>query len=448
MATGLKTSASEGAAQNAGGLRTIFDRFRTTKRPHREEDESKTNSNAAQDMPLTQDLNSRVQQSRKHDKNGGGAASNVVAPASAAVTKETSTPNFFTKLLRRQTKSKKQADRPRIRLVHTAPVLEQEFPAHNQNGLRHARPLQRTTANPALQSNPCGYSRIDAKINAGEDKRRSQVYVPSHAASDLARVPVSRSLKDRYSTLVDEEDCRHLSRMLAQVSPPPEVDGSRTYSYMSDDRDRDDQRRLTNTTLEGISNVDTDSSFGVEAGVDNTLQPPPAPARRQRNRHSYVLSGDHHQIVEEPEDTSDYQHFMKRALDRDRQEHAEAWRAISNQSGKKPINPMHSDLTNLCSLERADTFGKSKHNAYSSKMRESARRRASHYSYKSQDSRKRQSRTGGDFNFGPGVESPQKDPRNKTSAAKRVSDYFKPPRNVITGYEQPDNKRASRAGFF
>ncbi|KAH8196820.1 hypothetical protein TruAng_009023 [Truncatella angustata] len=236
--------------------------------------------------------------------------------------------------------------------------------------------------------------------------------------------------------------------MLAQLSPPAETDDSRPQSYFSDDYYRDEQRRFTVATLEG-SNVDSESSFGVnETGMNNTLQPPPTPTRRRHSRQkrqSHPLAEEYQQISEEPKESSDYQRFVQQALDRDRQESNEMWRAAITRPENKNIPPIHADHLNSSSLQRSGTFGAGKKERSASKKMDDAWKRSSHYSYQS-DSRKRRSyNIGGDNDLN--YESPSKDLRKKTTGAKRLSDYFKPPRDVITGYEQPDNKRLSRATF-
>ncbi|KAM0818201.1 hypothetical protein AB5N19_04010 [Seiridium cardinale] len=448
MSTRQKTARNESASKHGGGLRTIFDMFRTPKQPERSHDRSKREPAAAQEVPP---VKSRGPRPRKHE--AGGGTSSTVASEPAGAADDASTPNFLSKLLRRQTKSKKPADRPRVGQGRDASAREQRVRGRNETGPRAEQPPQRAGESAASHSQRYGYSRIDARINAAEDKRRSQVYRPSHAGPDLARVPMSRSLKDRYSTLADDEDARRMSQMLAQLTPPAEVDRSSQFSF-SDEYYRDEQRRLTIATLEGISNVDTDSSFGNEAGagMDNTLQPPPTPTRRQRNRHSYVVAADHRQIEEEPEDSSDYHHFMQRALARDHKEHDDMWRAITDRPGKKPINPVHPDLMTPGTLERTGTFGRSKRESRresrrerpSSKKGDESWKRASHYSYQSQDDRKRRSHLGGDLNTSLAFDSSQQTPRRtpSTSVTKRMSDYIRPPRNGT-----PDNKRLSRASF-
>jgi hypothetical protein len=318
------------------------------------------------------------------------------------------------------------------------PARERVLHAQNENRHRRERSAQRTKEDNPSTSHRRGYSRIDTKINADEDKRQSQVYVPTHAADDFVRVPVSRSLKDRYTTMIDEEQGRRLSRMLAQLSPSRESDDGSPRSSAVDDRYRDEQRRLTIATLEGISNVDTDSSFGNEAAVTDTLQPPPTPSRPyppRRSRHSYVLAEDSQQLAGLPEEPSDYQRFLKNAFDHDRREQDELWRTAINRHNRRSFTPVHPDVVKPCALQRSDTFGGGRRDRSRSKKRDDTWKRASHYSYQSRDDRKRRSHIGDDGRTQSPFDRSQKDLRKSTSAAKHLSDYFRPPRNVIMGYE-------------
>lgn len=471
--------------QSQGGLKTIFGLFRTvnpnqkdlvdSKRrtffPRQDISSSPTVGSGGQSQTesQTRQTESQIRSPRRHQRDNG--ASRKLAPnrgSSAGKTNDSdnSPSNFFTKLLRR----KQSSNRPRNRDTDDlGPGREQTLRAQTENETQTPRSRRDTRCSVVPELDQRGVSRIDAKINAQVDKRRSQIYVPTHAAADFEKLPVSRSLKDRYSTLMNEEEAKRLSQMLAQLSPPIDVDDSRPQSYVSDDMFRDEQRRRATATLEGVSNIDTDSSFGLDTGLNNTLQPPPIPSRRQHQRrsHSYALASDPRQISEEVEvvvemeadepifyqkGSSDYQNFVQQALARDQRDSGQMWQNIMSRSDKRrSVTPVHQDFTNIQHpadahpLERSNTFGGSRKGRHGSKNEkiDAALKRASNYSMQSRDERQRRSYIGGDSQ----TEAPPREARKRSSASKRLSDYIRPPREINNRYEQPENKRSSRATF-
>ncbi|ETS83418.1 hypothetical protein PFICI_05294 [Pestalotiopsis fici W106-1] len=193
-----------------------------------------------------------------------------------------------------------------------------------------------------------------------------------------------------------------------------------------------------------------------------TSFPPP-----RRSRQSCSKSEDRRHIIaaDEPNEISDYQQFIQRALEQEYwdQDPKRRGGGITSHPGRRSLTPVHPDLSgHVCTLQRSGTFGgsrrESRRERSRSVMREDAWKRASCYSYQSRDStrnntnnsnnNKRPSYVGVEPTFEPGyTPPPPRDLRKSTSAAKRMSDYFRPHRDMINEYEVPDNERLSLSLF-
>ncbi|KAI4603603.1 hypothetical protein KJ359_003419 [Pestalotiopsis sp. 9143b] len=478
MAPRQKVSGSDGAStKHGGGIRTIFDRFRSTKRSHPDTfDDEHGSIFTAEDVsssPVQRDQRFRMEREmRRRQARVGGIAKAPTSESlsgtslgSASASASASSSGFFNKLLHRPAKANKKTtashsrasqDSSELRSGESKHSLEQTQPHRKRRSIQAG---QVNTEKPVKRQ----LSRIDHKLNHGDDRRQSQVYIPSFAMTDNPCTEASRSLKNRYS-IIDEDEGRRLSLLFGGLSPPPrDTESCSPCSFLVDDVYRDQQRRLTIATLEGISNVDTDSSIGGnDVFLMDTLHPPPMasfppqPTRRSLRR-SYSRPEDYLHIAEEPAEESDYQRFIQRAYDQERWDQDQKRRGITSHP-----NPGKQ----TCSLQRSGTFGGSRRERSRSMMRDepgaavanaaaaASRKRASYYSYHSRDNslgrnsyhnNKRRSYVGVEAAaFEPLYTPPPpsaRDLRKSTSAARRLSDYFRPHRDVINGYEMPENER-------
>jgi hypothetical protein len=497
MTSCRKMSVSDGASKHSkhgGGIRNIFDRFRTAKRQHVDISQNEFGSIVVEDMPpIMQDdhkFRSEREIRRREAKIGQLSKASTFETLSEGSSASASSSGFFNKLLHRPAKSNKKTSHPRTsqdsyspRSGHSELSID-----HIQQPHRKRRSVQRnaeTTTKPLKRQ----LSRIDHKINYGDDRRQSQVYVPSYAMIDNSCTAANRSLRHRYS-IIDEDEGRRLSLLLGGLSPPPrDTESCSPCSFLVDEVYRDKQRRLTIATLEGISNVDTDSSIGGNDGdlMDtlypppmDMLHPPPTPSfpPRRRSRQSYSKSEDRRHIFTAAEslEISDYQQFIQRALDQERWDQDQKRRGgggiTSHLGQRRSLTPVHPDLGNshVCTLQRSGTFGGSRRESRRERSRSVMRddaagggaawKRASCYSYQSRDCtprnnnsittshNKRPSYVGVEPTFEPGYTlPPPRDLRKSTSAAKRMSDYFRPHRDMINEYEMPDTERLSLSIF-
>lgn len=387
---------------------------------------------------------------------------------SASASASASSSGFFNKLLHRPAKANKKTTTNHSRASQDFDELRSEQPKRSLEQTQQQRKRRSILGGQTNTEKPVKrqLSRIDHKLNHGDDRRQSQVYIPSFAMIDNSCTEASRSLKNRYS-IIDEDEGRRLSLLLGGLSPPPrDTESCSPCSFLVDDVYRDQQRRLTIATLEGISNVDTDSSIGGnDVFLMDTLHPPPMasfpPQSRRSLRQSYSRPEDYLHIAEEPAEETDYQRFIQRAYDQERWDQDQKRRGITSHP-----NPGKQ----TCTLQRSGTFGGSRRERSRSMMRDepaanvtanaaaaaaaASRKRASYYSYHSRDNslgrnsyhnNKRRSYVGLDAAaFEPLYTPPPpsaRDLRKSTSAARRLSDYFRPQRDVINGYEMPENER-------
>ncbi|KAI0177753.1 hypothetical protein BJ166DRAFT_507794, partial [Pestalotiopsis sp. NC0098] len=227
MAPRQKVSGSDGAStKHGGGIRTIFDRFRSTKRSHPDTFEDEQGS-----IFTAEDVSSSVQhdqrfrmdrEMRRRQARVGGIAKAPTSESlsgtslgSASASASASSSGFFNKLLHRPAKANKKTTTSHSRASQDLDELRSEQPKRSLEQTQQQRKRRSILGGQTNTEKPVRrqLSRIDHKLNHGDDRRQSQVYIPSFAMIDNSCTEASRSLKNRYS-IIDEDEGRRLSLLL------------------------------------------------------------------------------------------------------------------------------------------------------------------------------------------------------------------------------------------
>jgi hypothetical protein len=315
---------------------------------------------------------------------------------------ETGLLNLFTRILR-TAKSKKNLRHLRSKSESdTATALEKPMPISMAAG--HATPGQVTGADICT---PLGHSDRDCKLTTGGEKRSS---LPSaEHAQQPASGPSLEAPSPAAAKAADDKAARPV--VLPAQAPVTYPEGNISPGFRPGLRESADhldyERPATAATADSVPLIDPGVAIEAEDGVGNQLQPAPSTTPQR-----------HHQT----EASSDFQDFLHEAGDGDRQEREQLWEAITSRPGKKKFVPDHPDLMDLgAGLERSGTFGKASRQKESREPKEPKKKdspwRTSFYGAKSRDDQR------------PDASGPVQ--RRRSSAARRLSDYFKPSRESI-----------------
>ncbi|KAI0127261.1 hypothetical protein BJ170DRAFT_595134 [Xylariales sp. AK1849] len=340
-------------------------------------------------LPM-QALKSKTKRRDGHDSRNGGASRH----------------GFFTRILR-HAHSKKDMRHPRAASGQCAVISENQAAINDADGAdqpgQTAAPERETLAHTAstLKQQQHRHSPTNLIAEPTQCKNPSEPWEPKHAATDFADVAVSPGEK------------RAKRRSLLQAQASSRYNGSPS---AEDLEDRRDERPRTVETMDP-ARVRGDS--GVDDAANSTLLTP-SQRRHSKLRSAQGATGP----CESSEEPSDYQRFVQQAVDDDRHEREQLWQTIANPPGKKKKKkdfvPNHPDLNlDFGLLERSGTFGGPKREKNTSNKRNSnAWKRASNISQQSRSEKRR--------SYITGVETLDSE---KWSAARRVSEYIKPPRD-------------------
>ncbi|KAK7998205.1 hypothetical protein PG989_006245 [Apiospora arundinis] len=416
-------------------------------------------------------------------QSGADGAPTPASPSTNATTATSADqqPNLFSRLLRRaQSKKTLRPAKPNTAEErHDVPQLPAVKESRYDGAVRGEDDNQRTTVaerKPTLRLRKS----IRQRLRGPEQQPRqpeakeitnkpAPVYVPRHAAADFTRTAVPKSdAAARFASL--DEPRRRPSSSHAPVSP--NLERPRTspgHQHSQNDNDDNGTQQLVppqpNTDMKrrswAMSNTESRknrfsfASYNAEADYgavapsspvvdsdETPLHPSNNPdmteqqRQRQSKRHSYRLVPDPHDAVIEEE--TDFQRFLNKAAEEDRQYRQDLWRTLSQHSraaggaGILPPPPMdNSDLDLQALLGGVDWSATTKQqqrersNSYNKRASNSHRKRASMISYRSQTDRsgKQQQQQQLDLGDAPALPSPVK---RKPSVTKRVQEYFKP----------------------
>ncbi|KAI1854971.1 hypothetical protein JX265_012326 [Neoarthrinium moseri] len=407
--------------EHGHGLRLIFDRFRKTKTRRRLAEGARLSS--SHPISPMSPLKSRASRPQKLDT-AAGASARRAPDTSAASPTETTTPrnaqpNIFSRMLR-NARSKKNLKQSRSRPAQSAKAPGRSADLENGGSGQASRPAQGLALRPAASHEP-GESLPRAESKAAT--RHS--HVPAHETPVFA--PVLTLDHTQHTLDSGEPKTRQLSAVTQASSLDVEHTGYQPLGVPN--RISRDDRPLSALTTDTLNYNASHESIGTREAAVNKLQPPPSPLPT-RDQHSDTLppAEDPSHTHEEP---SDFQQFVQQAGDGDRQEREVMWNAITNRPGKKKVVLDHPDLAfmNPGSLERSDTFGRSKRDKQGSKTKESSWRRASYRSdHKRDDERRRLSVAGDAHNANPSPDTAGMDYRTRPNATRRLSDFLRPSR--------------------
>lgn len=353
---------------------------------------------------------------------------------------------LFSRILRRATSRRNLS--PKIPgQYETIPEMNHQFDSEDRAALRPKSPTKKKIS---IRSR--FYS--EPKPVPAEIKRTpADIYVPRHAATDFARMslqgPRRADTTGRYRSLDLTKENGRLS-----FAPQPRPGTARTLpnnrGSVSDASHQEvplPQIAKTGITPHAVSSTDgvarpvtsatadtlepNDVGENGEATESTTLQPPPTPSNRNFSRRSIRPTPDPHEAMpagpqpEMPQDPSDFQVFMQKAIDEDQKHREDPLRTISQRTGRK-VAPNHPDLNmSACGLERSGTFGGSRRN---SRRTSNGYKRTSVVTRGSGTDNKRKSFVYGEENagFSVGTDTQNCHIRQRSSLSTKIQEYVKP----------------------
>lgn len=172
-----------------------------------------------------------------------------------------------------------------------------------------------------------------------------EAYVPRHAAADFSRTACSRDGGARFHSF--DEDRR---RAVLEAAPPTERPGTSPGLPLAPSPPSPDQAPPPSRPAGGAPARQPLSVVGLGAdGRPCRIAPLPLPplpaAKRHVPRHSYKLASD---PFEAPPELSDYEKFIQKAVEEDRQHREALWRTLSQRSARgrgDGAAPRHPDLS-------------------------------------------------------------------------------------------------------
>lgn len=310
-------------------------------------------------------------------------------------------PGLFRRILHRA------VSKTNLRAASHAPPSSQTLPEEDPTAppRRHGR--GEATPQPRPKSS---FRRLRSKPDPHPDSeaetpqlRTFEAYIPRHAATDFSRTACSREGSTRFHSF-DEERRRAVLLDSPSTERPGTSPGLLLVTTQTQDRPGRPAGAPTSKAPKGAGHDEDESNCRIAP-----LPPPTAvPAKRHGTRHSYKLASDPFEAPPAPPELSDYQKFIQKAVEEDRQHREELWRTISQRSSRghhDAMIPNHPDLN----------MGHPAESRRRERRGSTGAKKTSLLSYRSHADRQES---------GP---PKQVGKRTSNRSLRRLHDYFKPP---------------------